>query len=221
MGGVNPNLKMTTVQGEIQVGIKKIEPLFLINSDVDQNDKYLDTYEICTAVNEVVCNADLINGAQRIGGLWRIYFNDDTARAQVLCTGISLRDTQITLKDKNPFLYPDHELVESTRLYIRNIPLSYDNSVILNSLKNMGVDMLGPLKYARARTPGGQLTNFKTGDRFVEIKVPNEPLPKKKSMGMFEASLYHKEQKQSQKEIECGNCKEKGHLRKDCTNEAV
>ena len=40
MGGVNPNLKMTTVQGEIQVGIKKTEPLFLINSDVDQNDKY-------------------------------------------------------------------------------------------------------------------------------------------------------------------------------------
>ena len=40
--------------------------------------------------------------------------------------------------------------------------------------------MIGSLKYARARTPQGKLTNFKTGDRFVEIVVSTEPLPKKK-----------------------------------------
>ena len=106
---------------------------------MDQTEKYLDTYEICEAVNAVVGNAKLINGAQRIGGLWRIYFNDATARAQVLCIGTDLRDTQVTLKDKNPFLYPGHELVETTRLYVRNISLSYDNDIISNSLKEMGV----------------------------------------------------------------------------------
>ena len=100
------------------------------NSEVDQRDKYLDTYDICKAVNAVVGNVKLINGDQRIGGLWRIYFNGETATAQVLCTGISLRDTYITLTDKNPFLYAGHELVESNSLYIRNIPLSYDNDFI-------------------------------------------------------------------------------------------
>ena len=40
-------------------------------------------------------------------------------------------------------------------------------------------------------------------------------------MDIFETSLHNKEQKLSQKEIECWNCKEKCHLRKDCTNEAV
>ena len=40
-------------------------------------------------------------------------------------------------------------------------------------------------------------------------------------MGIFTASLYHKEQKQALKDKECGNCKEKGHLRKYCTNETV
>ena len=81
--------------------------------------------------------------------------------------------------------------------------------------------MQGPLKYVRARTPQGNLTNFKTGDRFVDIVVPSEPLPKKKPMGLFTASLYHKEQKQALKEIECGNCKQTGHVRKDCTNDPV
>ena len=203
------------------VNLKRVEPLFFLNSEVDQTEKYLDTYEICKAVNAVVGNAKLINGAQRIGGLWRIYFNYTTARAQVLCTGIDLRDTQVTLKDKNPFLYPGHELVETTRLYIRNIPLSYDNDIISNSLKEMGVKTLGILKYVRARTPDGQLTNFKTGDRFVDIVVPPEPLPKKKQMGLFTAPLYHREQRQTLQDVECGNCKQKGHVRKNCKNEAV
>ena len=82
------------------------------------------------------------------------------------------------------------------------------------SKEGMGVEMIGSLKYARARTPQGKLTNFKTGDRFVEIVVPPEPLPKNKSVGIFTASLYHKKQKQKIEEIECGNCREKGDTRK-------
>ena len=130
-------------------------------------------------VAEVVDNVTLIDGAQRIGGLWRIYFLDSEARAQVLVTGISLRGIQINLKERNPFLIPkyglmgpDVEKLETTRLYVRNIPLSYDNEVITNSLTTMGVQMLGSLKYVRARNKSGQLTNFKTGDRFADIIVP-------------------------------------------------
>ena len=115
-----------------------------------QTEKHLDTYEICKAVKAVVGNAKLINGAQLIGGLWRIYFNDATARARVFCTGIDLRDTQITLKDKTSFLYPGHELVETSRLYVRNIPLSYYNNIISASLKEFGAKTLGILKYVRA-----------------------------------------------------------------------
>ena len=79
--------------------------------------------------------------------------------------------------------------METTRLYVRNIFLSYDNDIILDSLKAIGINLLGLLKYARARTPEGHLTYFKTGDRFAEIIVPNKPLPKKKKMGIFTASL--------------------------------
>ena len=184
-----------------------------MNGDVDQNDKYLTVCEICYAVRDVVGRESYIDGAQRIGGLWRVYMKDPIARAQVLVTGISLRDMQVNMYDKNPYLHPGKEDVETTRLYVRNIPLSYDNDVITDYLKNMGLEMLGSLKYVRARTPEGKLTNCKTGDRFVEIVVPDEPLPKKKAMGLFTASLYYKEQKQTTNEIECGNCRQTGH---DC-----
>ena len=200
---------------------QRVEPNFFMNGDVDQNDKYLIVCEICYAVRDVVERESYIDWAQKIGGLWRVYVKDPIARAQVLVTGISLRDIQINMYDKNPYLHPGKEDVETTRLYIQNIPLSYGNDVITNYLKNMGLEMLGSLKYVRARTPEGKLTNVKTGDRFVEIVVPDEPLPKKKAMGPFTASLYYKEQKQTTNETECGNCRQTGHIRRNCSNEAV
>ena len=111
--------------------------------------------------------------------------------------------------------------MNSTRLYVRNIPLSYDNDVKTIALQDMAVKLHGPLKYARARTQVGQLTNFKTGDRFVDIVIPPELLPKKQHMDLFSASLYYKEQKQSLAEVECENCTQKGHVRRECRNETV
>ena len=201
---------------------ERVEPVFFLNNEVKQeNDKWLTTLEVCMAVCEVVENDIYIEGAQRIGGLWRIYLTDQNTRISLLSTGISLRGIQITLKDRNPFLNQGYSTVETTRVFVRNIPMSYDNTEIEKALKNAGASFLGPMKYARARTPAGKLTNFKTGDRFVDIELPTTPLPKKLSIGWFTASIYHKEQKQIQDEIECGNCRQKGHIRKDCKNEPV
>ena len=147
-----------------------------MNNDINQEDgNYLDTYEICMAVHEVI-SSDMVRiaGAQRIGGLWRVYI-------LVLCTGINVRGVQITLKDRNPFLLPVHEAVVTTRVCVRNISLSYDNDEIENALKQMGIIMISTLKYVRARNPAGKLTNFKTSDRFAEIVLPDEPLPQKKA----------------------------------------
>ena len=200
----------------------RVEPVLFLNTEVKQESgSWLGTLEICIAVCNVVADESVAEGAQRIGGLWRIYLTDEEARVNLLCTGISLRGQQITLRDKNPFLHAGLEGADTTRLFVRNIPLSFDNAEIEKSLKSRGVQMIGSLKYARARTAAGKLTNFKTGDRFVDIIVPKKPLPQKLAMGLFTASLYHKEQKQGQAEIECGNCKQKGHMRRDCKNEAV
>ena len=58
-------------------------------------------------MRDVVGNGSYIDGAQRIGGCWRIYMLDPIARAQVLVTGINLKDTQVTVYDKNPFRNPN------------------------------------------------------------------------------------------------------------------
>ena len=152
MGGV-----IETSMAEEIVIPQRIEPICFMNGDVDQNDKYLTVCEICYAIRDVVGRESYIDGAQRTGGLWRVYLKDPIARAQILVTGNSLRDTQVTLYDKNPYLHPGKEAVETTRLCVRNIPLSSDNDVITDYLKNMGVEMLGNLKCARARTPEGKL----------------------------------------------------------------
>ena len=217
--------KCTIIMGntDTQAAAERVEPVFFLSSDVEQEDgNYLTVFEVCSAASEIVTGGSGgVDGAQRIGGLWRIYLKNRPDRIFLLSSGINLRGLHITLHDKNPFSLPSGVNVESTRLYIRNVPLSCDNEVIINGLKSLGVVMLGSLKYARARTPQGQLTNFKTGDRFVEIVVPPEPLPKKLDIGVFNATLYHKEQKQRIEDIECGNCKQKGHTRKNCENDPV
>ena len=110
-----------------------------------------------------------VEAAQRIGGLWRVYVTSAETRAQLLCTGISLRCMRITLRDRNTYLLPGQEHEETTRLYVRSIPLYYDNNTITVHLKSMGIQILGSWKNVRARNKEGKLTNFKTGDRFVDI----------------------------------------------------
>ena len=203
----------------------RVEPVYFKNSDVPvENNRWLTVYEICKAC-EYVVNPDNKNcfteAAQKIGDLWRVYLNDGTARVNLLMQGITLRGMHVELKDRNPFVIAGYEDVQTTRLFIRNIPLSFDNSEIEKALRGIGVEMANGLKYSRARDPNGKLTNFKTGDRFVDIIVPEEPLPKRLDIGIFTASLYHREQKQNMMDKECGNCMLKGHLRRECPNETV
>lgn len=77
---------------------ERVEPLFVLNNEVDQ-----DALEVCLAVCSVVSDERTVEGAQRIGGLWLIYLTDQNTRVQALCTGINIRGIQINLKDKNPF----------------------------------------------------------------------------------------------------------------------
>ena len=89
---------------------------------------------------------DPVEAAQKIGDLWRIYVCDETARVTLLSQGINLRGQQVELKDKNPFLTIGYENVNTPRLFIRNIPLSFDNAEIDNTLNNLRVEKVNSLK---------------------------------------------------------------------------
>ena len=75
MGGVSSaERKMPSTMSDVDSG-RRIEPLFFKNYEVEIDEgNYLSTYEIFQAVTAVVGDVNLVDGAQRIGGLWRIYF---------------------------------------------------------------------------------------------------------------------------------------------------
>ena len=159
--------------------MKRVEPLFFLNNEVEQEQIWLNTLEVCLAIRSVVADETHVEGAQRIGGLWRIYLTNSKTRTQLLCTCFNLGGSEINLKDKNPFL---HTLVredfKNTTVYVRNIPLSFDNGEIEKVFRSKKIEMASPIKYVRARIKEGKLTNFKTGGRFVDVVIPSEPYQK-------------------------------------------
>ena len=199
-------------------------PVFILNNQLPAfEQKVFTTAEICSAA-EKTSGFETIEGAQRIGGLWRIYPRNATARQKLLVQGFSLRGVRVEVKDKNPFLVssPDgaEREVPATKLIINNVPLSFSDDEIFQAVKAMNVNVRSKLIAERDRDKNGKLTRWKTGRRFLYIGVPSEPLPKIVEIGPFKASFYHKEQKteERQSEAECRKCLQKGHRAAACVN---
>lgn len=207
----------------------RCEPVFVINNQLPAfEQKPFTTSEICAA-GERVCGYNSIEGAQRIGSLWRIYPRTREYRQKLLLEGIVLRGVQVVVKSRNPFLVRapgSHDMVgdrvadqpPSTKLIISNIPLSYSDNDILHAVNNLGVTALSKLISERDRDDKGKLTHWKTGRRFVYISLPKSPLPRTLEVGPFKASLFHKEQKTAdrQKAATCRKCLQTGHMAADC-----
>ena len=82
----------------------------------------------------------------------------------------------------------------------------------MNAIQSLGVKICSSLIEERDRDPSGKLTRWKTGRRFLYMAVPAKPLPKTLRIGIFTASLYHKEQRV----LTCSNCLSKGHHASAC-----
>ena len=107
------------------------DPVFLLNKELPQaTDKYYSVAEICSAA-EKNSGLDSIVGAQRIGGLWRIYAKSTEARVSLLTGGITLRGVQVQPKERNPFVTKDNagEERDAVRVVIGGI------STIMTSAK--------------------------------------------------------------------------------------
>ena len=201
---------------------KRIWPVFIKTADIlyDKQKGWITTREICKSVEEIT-GYNTMYAAQRCGGLWRLYPSTEEARMTLLAQGLSLRNVTVTLYDKNPFILEDisdMEEQQTTRLVIGQIPLSYSSEDIEKAVKATGVKMVSKMKDEHDRDEKGQLTRWKTGNRFAYIVLPDQPLPKKLKIGNFTASLYHREQKLAEKKekIRCNRCLEVGHFAREC-----
>ena len=193
-----------------------VAPVYITASSLPAaEEKQYSVNELCSAA-EKTAGFRSMEGAQRIGGLWRLYPTNIDARVAVLTKGIVLRGVCITPRDKNPFIVTDDRGNEretpATKLTIGNVPMSFSNMEIMNAVQSLGVKIRSSLIEERDRDPSGKLTRWKTGRRFLYMEVPAKPLPKTLRIGICTASLYHKEQRVPT----CSNCLSKGHHASAC-----
>lgn len=190
---------------------------------VQDSDSQFSVRELCAA-GEKTCGYGTVIGAQRIGGLWRVYPKNNQARIELLLKGIQLRGLTVSPFDKNPFIVRSadgDEEVKTTKLIIGNIPISYSNDEIEKKVVQMGCKPQSKLMMEKDRDERGGLTRWLTGRRFVYIQIPDQPLPTKINIGSATASLYHREQKFSPEHTTCSRCLVKGHYASSCPEEVV
>lgn len=164
-----------------------------------------------------VVDMEHILGVQRMrGGLWRLYLATNEDRVQLLANGISLRGKTISLKPTNPYRQIDNN---NLKLRISDLPLSADDSILTQTLMLKGYEIIGKVEKEKLRVDG-KLTNCNTGDRFVYIKRPSEPLHRELQAGQFKVRVYHYGQnnQRSSASVTCGKCLEP-HATATCTND--
>ena len=129
--------------------INSVRPLFVRSRDLpDSQDKPYTVREICSHI-ETVAGHGTMDGAQLIGGLWRLYPTSLQARRKILVDGFSLRGVVVSPLDKNPYLVTGNagENCETTRLVIGNVQLSFSNEDIEKKIAAIGCTLASKLKY--------------------------------------------------------------------------
>ena len=195
------------------------KPIFLKHRDIPNvKDKEVDNQEMYKALLKSVSSAKIM-GIQRIGGLWRLYITEQSARIGLITNGMTIRDACISVYDTNPFLPGGNENL--LKLTIKDVPLFADNSVITDELERMKYKVVGKVSLQKLRVDG-QLTNCLTGDRVIFIERPKQPVPRLVVFGIFRGKVFHANQiSKDQTSVVCSNCLNKGHHRSKCTNQVV
>ena len=86
----------------------------------------------------------------------------------------------------------------------------------------LGCELRSDMTDEKARDRDGKLSNWLTGRRFVYITVPRKPLNKFMKVGIFQATVSHKEQpKLNARPKVCGRCLREGHGTASCVNDII
>ena len=175
--------------------LKGISLLFVkVDDIVDYSTEYKqfpNGLDLIYAIEEV-CGRGKIEGAQRIGKLFRIYIKCDKAKDQLVTEGFSFKGRHVSFCTRNPFTVKEEP--DTVKIIIGGVPLSVANSEFEKALLDLNVDMISDLKFENYRDKDGKWTAYKTGRRFVYCKKPKLNLKPSIKIGLWNASLYYREQ---------------------------
>ena len=176
--------------------------------------------ELCKAAAAVV-GPRLIDGAQQIRGLWKIYPFTVPAKVDLVANGITMRGRHIEIKETNPFKTyqaptstrrAQNKSHMSERITIKDVCLSVDNNDLVDSMKAIRPDLVftSEMKYSKERSDGS-ITDYRNGDRYIFVKQPiTPPLPRNMILGNSKCRIFHESQ-----ETLCRACKTEGHNFRD------
>ena len=137
------------------VDLKETQPIFIKDADWPS---HMTNFSVCMAVTNEIDSNELI-GAQKIGGLWRIYLKSETAHRKLLL-GFEYQGQHIPVYKQNPFRTgaktPDDQLI---RITVKDLPLSVNNQVIEDYLRQTGVTIV-PSMHVHVTQ---KLTNWRAG----------------------------------------------------------
>lgn len=199
-----------------------IKPVFILESDIfgsskpDKNN-YLTHTELFRCI-DLTIPASHLNGLQRvIGGVWRIYPDNEEDRNTLVVNSITVRKKRIEVYPRNP-RYVEKESPTTVRIRMKNIPLSADDGQLLRYLQNWHLNILN---YHRERLRiDGFMTNCQTGDRIFHCEPFPHTIPRNVKIGKYRGLIFYKGQiNENNTDIECSKCLQKGHKKTNCSND--
>ena len=180
--------------------LPNVPACFFLMRDIDRSTT---GYQICRSLESVVGDGNIVGGGV-IKGTFRIYPKTGKARNLLLQNGVTIGSVHVNIIDKSPNIVNDSNN-PAEKLIIGNVPLSLATEEIYKATKALGISFRSNWFEEKYRNEKNELSNFKTGRRFIYIDPPQKPLPKTLIIGDFVASLYHKGQKKTNKSSDSGS----------------
>ncbi len=171
---------------------EKVLPVFIRDKDLPGDS--ISPMEMCRTITRII-NPSKLEGVQKINNIWRIYLKDKAARLE-LCVKqtVPINGRHVALYDQNPSIIFNGNGIsrqQKDKLTIKNLPLSVSNDEIVKLLEEKKVVLASPIKYGYIRDESGNLTTYKSGDRFVYVEPFDPPLPKQQDIGIFKCLILH------------------------------
>ena len=102
---------------------------------------------------------------------------------------------------------PVQKKMNSDTLTIRNLPLSVSSDEIEKMLVEKSVVLRSPIRYGFIRNEDGELTTYKSGDRYVFVEPFETPLPRQQEIGILQCLVLH----HGKNGPPCRSCGVQGH----------
>ena len=138
-------------------------------------------------------------------GLWTIYVNSNSAKDKLLLQGFKFKDRKIKVHSEDPFT---RETIPSEKVIFRDIPLNYDDDMILEFLStHPTLKLRSNIISKKIMNEHNQETEFRSGERYVYVETDFEPvLPQEVTIGNAQCRIWHYTQP-----LKCRRCHNMGH----------